>query len=204
MRAGNKRRALTPHPLPSRTQVAGRRGCLATLVGLSIACVSLVIVGRSPWLLLLAIPGGFASYAAGRHSILIRRAWRWAERTGKAGVVITSDSPHWCQYIETHWLPVAGDRVSVLNWSRHREWTPTVETALFRVFAGAREYCPTIIVVRQRGEPLVFRFYRAFQARKRGNEVALRQLEADAFAALDKIRSNPAAGAGRRCRRSAP
>ena len=201
MRAENRRRALTPEALPSATHIAIRRRFLGTFGALSVASVVLVIIGRSPWFLLLAIPGALAMYTVARESLLLLRARKWAERTGRAGVLITSDSPHWRPYIYTNWLPTLGDRVSVLNWSHHAGWRPNVETALFEGFAGRRNYCPAIIILRCRGRPFVFRFYRAFQARKHGNEAPLRQLEAEAFRILESVRSNQTlerpGGAGR-------
>ena len=153
MRAENRRRGLTPDPLPPASHMAIRLGFLGTFSALSIASVMLVRMGRSPWFLLLAFPGLLAFCRLARESVLILRAWRWAERTGRAGVLVTSDSPHWCAYIDANWLPILGDRVSVLNWSHHTGWRPTIETALFEMFAGRKDYCPAIMVVRRHGGP---------------------------------------------------
>jgi hypothetical protein len=102
-----------------------------------------------------------------------------------AGLLITSRSPLWQQYIEHTWLPRIGERVAVLNWSDRRSWARGIQRALFWTVSQPH-FCPAIIVVRPHGEPFVFRFYRAFHALKHGNEGPLRQLEAEAFEAVDR------------------
>ena len=104
------------------------------------------------------------------------------------GVLITSDSPGWKQYIEDLWLPRFGSSIQILNWSDQRKWRRSIYTVLFFRFVGTREnYCPSIILFRGLKHPLVFRFYYAFRDAKNGDRSALTKLEQRLFAELDNV-----------------
>lgn len=131
-------------------------------------------------LLLLATP--FALHALDR--TLLIRALR---RHEFAGVVVTSNSPVWGQYIEETWLPRIDGKTAWLNWSERRNWDksdPWVQ-AYNRFGASDREYCPSAILV-VNGRPLVFRFYNAFKNAKHGNCEGLRKLESALFEVLEE------------------
>jgi len=49
------------------------------------------------------------------------------------------------------------------------------------------------VILQAAGPPLVFWFFRAFEARKRGDDEPLRQLEADALQAVAARAAGPAA-----------
>ena len=79
-------------------------------------------------------------------------------------LIVYSNSPHWQRYIEEKWLPRWGHRAVVLNWSERNQWTASgrTEVALFRAFAGEREFNPLGVVVPHHGKVQVVRFWRAF------------------------------------------
>jgi hypothetical protein len=123
------------------------------------------------WRGLLVFAGLVALLAA---SIYLGGRWRkrravrrfraaWGE-AGKDLLLVYSNSPHWQRYVEETWLARWGHRAVVLNWSERRQWKPSqrAEAALFRAFAGAREFNPLAIVVPPSGSrPRVIRFWLA-------------------------------------------
>src|SRR5262245_29568260 len=104
---------------------------------------------------------------------------------GKDLLLVYSNSPHWQQYVETHWLSRWGARAVVLNWSERRTWQPAAhsarsEVALFHAFSGSREFNPLAIVVPPRGHIVhVVRFWKAFRDHKHGKPARLREAEAE-------------------------
>lgn len=110
----------------------------------------------------------------------LRRAFtaRWRE-TGKDLLLVYSDSPHWKDYVEAQWLPRLQARAVVLNWSQRVTWAShhPLEAAIFRRWAGDREFNPIAIVIPPRGPVTVVRFWRAFRDYKHGNDRALRTAE---------------------------
>mgnify|MGYP007070565658 FL=1 len=144
---------------------------------------------------------------------MLRREFdvRWAAH-GKRGLLVYSNSLHWKEYVEQHWLPVLGATVVVLNWSDQTTWKTEAqfEARLFRHFAGPREFNPIAIVFvqpptgfkkffsgawqRRDWLSLVFpgpvdvkviRFWKAFRDFKHGRDRALRTAEGELFAALN-------------------
>ena len=117
----------------------------------------------------------------------LRRAFltRWAP-SGKDVLLVYSDSPHWQRYVETHWLPQLGARAVVLNWSERATWPERhpLEAAVFRRWAGDREFNPIAIVLPARGPVKVIRFWRAFRDLKHGKPEALRAAERELAAIL--------------------
>jgi hypothetical protein len=108
-----------------------------------------------------------------------RRKWR---PEGKDLLIVYSNSPHWQRYVEDNWLPKWGDRAVVLNWSNRRAWMREngPEIALFRAFAGSREFNPLGIVVPAAGRHVrVVRFWRAFRDFKHGKVATLTAAEVE-------------------------
>lgn len=104
---------------------------------------------------------------------------------GRDLLLVSSRSPIWQSYIESHWLPRWGERAVLLNWSDRRQWDPArPEVALFRAVAGPYEFNPLAIVVPGAGEMRVVRFWRAFRDFKHGKDAALRAAEAQLEEAL--------------------
>lgn len=101
---------------------------------------------------------------------------------GKDLLLVYSDSPHWQRYVEETWLPRWGHRAVLLNWSERSKWkgSTRAEVALFRAFAGEREFNPLgIAVPRQGRHAQVVRFWRAFRDHKHGKGQLLAETEAE-------------------------
>jgi len=118
----------------------------------------------------------------------LRRAFtaRWGH-SGKDILLVYSDSPHWKDYVEAQWLPRLQARAVVLNWSQRADWTGRhpLEAAIFRRWAGDREFNPIAIVIPRQGPVTVVRFWRAFRDYKYGKDRALRAAEQQLAEALD-------------------
>src|SRR4051812_23720078 len=150
---------------------------LKTIVGVLLT-IALIVIG---WPFLLAGSAivlaqyGHARWAKRRAVSRFRAAWL---PQGKDLLLVYSNSPHWKQYVEDRWLPKWRDRAVVLNWSERRTWhRGAPEAALFRAFAGAREFNPLAIVVSS-DDIRVVRFWRAFRDFKHGKDRLLRLAEA--------------------------
>lgn len=141
------------------------------------------------WRGLLMLAAGITAVAVSAYLIVQWRKWHAVSRfravwgiQGKDLLLVYSESPNWQRYVEESWLPRWGHRAVVLNWSRRRTWTRPVraEVALFRAFAGTREFNPLGIVVPATGSDAhVVRFWRAFREFKHGRNRLLRQAEAE-------------------------
>ena len=118
----------------------------------------------------------------------LRRAFtaRWGQ-AGKDVLLVYSDSPHWKDYVEARWLPRLQARAVVLNWSERAKWADghPLEAAIFRRWAGDREFNPIAIVMPRQGPVRVVRFWRAFRDYKHGRDRALRAAEQELALALD-------------------
>ena len=118
----------------------------------------------------------------------LRRAFmaQWGQ-AGKDVLLVYSDSPHWKDYVETQWLPRLQSRVVLLNWSERAIWTDRhpLEAAIFRRWAGNREFNPIAIVMPRRGPVKVVRFWQAFRDYKHGKDRSLRAAEQELAVALD-------------------
>ena len=151
-----------------------------------ILAIVLIVVG---WPFVLAI----VAIVAGTYGARKWRAWRavarfrreWHPR-GKDVLIVYSNSPHWQRHVETLWLQKWGERAVVLNWSARKEWeeSGSPEVALFKAFAGTREFNPLAIVVPRTGAARVVRFWRAFRDFKHGRDQALVSAEGQLEAAL--------------------
>lgn len=154
-----------------------------------IGAALLVLLGLigSPFLLALAliVAAGYVRVQLLRWVALRRFRGRWLSR-GRDLLIVYSDSPHWQTYVQERWLPKWGHRAVVLNWSERRRWlsSRTPEAAMFRAFAGFREFNPIAIVVPGRGAAQVVRFWRAFKDFKHGKTELLLQKEEELERAL--------------------
>ena len=133
--------------------------------------------------------------------ILLNRLWvRWQLRqavtsfrrthgpSGRDVLIVYSASPHWQDYIDSHWLTRWTDRAVVLNRSAP-DWQDRPEAELWRRLAGRIEHTPVAIVVPQRGRPQIVRFYSAFKDYKHGKPATLHARERD----LERVLSASAA-----------
>ena len=147
-----------------------------------------VIVAVYLWRGLLAFGAAIAMAAVGIYLWDRWRKWRAVRRfracwtsQGRDLLLVYSNSPHWQRHIEETLLPKWEHRAVVLNWSERSQWgsSARAEVALFRAFAGAREFNPLGIVVPATGQVHVIRFWRAFREHKHGKGRLLQAAEAD-------------------------
>ncbi len=139
------------------------------------------------WRGLLILVAGIAAVAIGAYVVARWRKWRAVRRFraawsihGRDLLLVYSESPNWQRYVEESWLPRWGHRAVVLNWSERNTWGRSAEVALFRRFAGEREFNPLGIVVPATGSRVhVVRFWRAFRDHKHGKDRLLREAEAE-------------------------
>jgi hypothetical protein len=138
--------------------------------------IGILILGLIAWVVL------FLAWNSVRQALAVRRfRSTWTAR-GKDLLLVYSNSPHWQGYVEEHWLPRWGQRAVILNWSERNSWTrpASPEVALFRAFAGSREYNPLGIVVPPAERDVhVVRFWQAFRDRKHGRDQPLKEAEAE-------------------------
>ena len=160
-------------------------------MALATACVLL-------WRGILILAALIAGIVVAAYFVSVWRRWRvihlfraaWQSQ-GRDLLLDYSNSPNWKRYVEEEWLPRWGDRAVVLNWSERQNWRHErrPEIALFRAFAGDREFNPLGIVVPHKGRSArVVRFWRAFREYKHGKDGSLRAAEADLEACLDTNR----------------
>lgn len=103
-------------------------------------------------------------------SILYLMVWiLWIPR-GKDVLVVYSNSPIWHDYFSNEIIPLVKDRAVILNWSQRKEWRNwTLETNLFRTFAGRTHFNPMVMVFRPLRSAKRFRFWEPFKYWKRGD-----------------------------------
>jgi hypothetical protein len=145
----------------------------------------LVYLTGSWWfLILVGVPLLLAAWRLYGVILLGIARLRWVPQ-GIRGVLVYSDSPNWQEHIETHWLPSFGTQFRVLNWSRRKEWKPSLEVRLFLHYCGVdRNFNPSVVLLRGLRHPLVFRFFYAFQEAKHGKPAVLHSLEQRLFREL--------------------
>jgi hypothetical protein len=114
----------------------------------------------------------------------------WCSRRRYA-LVVYSNSPIWQEYFEQHILPAVGNRGVVLNWSERKQWSYSLPVALFRLFAGGREFNPVAIVFHPFAWPHRFRFYGPFQAFKQGHPQEVEEMRRDLLKLLDGLAPPP-------------
>jgi hypothetical protein len=140
---------------------------------LFIVLLPFVLVGAVLWLMAAVL--------------LLLGVWvKWYPR-GRYALVVYSNSPIWQEYFETHMLPAIGSRGVVLNWSDRKRWKYSLPVALFRFFAGTRDFNPSAIVFEPFAWPRRFRFCRAFHAFKHGRPDEVEKIRRDFFKLLDEL-----------------
>lgn len=164
-------------------------GCLIAVAALAAAGVLLVALMKWVWPLVLIVPAAALAVVIVRERLVIAAAARHLRASRKRALLVYSNSPVWKDYIDTQWLPRLSETVEILNWSERRQWSssdPLVR--LFRTCVGEREdFNPSVVLLRDRGAPLVFRFYPAFRNAKHGNRDGLHRLERELFAAIGNL-----------------
>jgi hypothetical protein len=75
----------------------------------------------------------------------------------------------------------------VLNWSDRRQWSHSLAVALFKFFAGTREFNPLAIVFQPLTWPRRFRFYAPFKAFKHGRPGEVQRMRLELFELLDQL-----------------
>jgi hypothetical protein len=114
---------------------------------------------------------------------------RWCP-AGTRVLFVYSNSPVWQSYIESNILPRLPADSVVLNWSERRGWPRwSLSTAIFRFFAGRREFNPLAVVVEPRHWGRTFRFWRAFRDAKHGKPDALHRVEREFFTHVGRSRT---------------
>jgi len=175
----------------------GQRWVVSATATLALATLVMLGAGQALWERspVLGIPAFGVATLAGvltltllgnwlsQRSLLADAAALWP---GKRGVLITSSSPRWAEHIRTHWLPRLGEQFVVLDYSRRSEWGEALEARLWRAFCqGQPDYVPAVILLRGLRPPLIFGFYRWFDAAQREMPEGLQMLEAELFAQLE-------------------
>ena len=110
----------------------------------------------------------------------------WCSR-GRYVLVVYSDSPIWKEYFEQHVLPAVGNRGVVLNWSDRKQWSSSLAVAVFRFFAGTREFNPLAIVFPPLAWPRRFRFYGPFKAFTHGRPREVEEMRIQLLEILDRL-----------------
>lgn len=164
-------------------------GCIAASAGTLAAGGGLWWTGWGAIPLTLAVIAALLlvgwAYAVGSRELLLRRVRSDWGAHGVDCLVVLSDSPTWSAWIHDRWLPQLQSRARVLNYSKRAQWqADDLAVLLFRRFCGDREFNPAIVVVPERGRPLVFRFYNAFRELKHGRPQFVERQEQEAFAAM--------------------
>jgi hypothetical protein len=143
--------------------------------------IALLIVA-SPIIIPLVLIG-LAVHLAIRLGLHIA-VWCWWLPRGHDTLFVHSDSPVWQRHIQAEILPAIESRAIVLNWSQRASWPSGLATAVFRHFAGAREFNPMAVVFRPFRPARVFRFWQPFREQKHGKPASLHRLQDEFFAYL--------------------
>ncbi|HEX6588449.1 MAG TPA: hypothetical protein VF039_05455 [Longimicrobiales bacterium] len=144
-------------------------------VGIALSCLilgPLFLVG----LVFFAL---IAPFTVIPHALEKRRLLRWFRQThareGRFVLFMTSDSPHWHDYIETRVLPRLEPHVVVMNWSRRAEWRTAKppEARMLEIWGGPAAFNPLAMVIPDEGKPEVIRLWKPFRDLKHGKPQAL-------------------------------
>jgi len=173
-------------PDPEGPSASERAGCLVLLLPLAGLSALTLMSGHRGLAVFFGAPLLFAVgyWVYGRLLVFLFVMWR--QPRGVRGVLVVSESPVWKQHIEAVWLARVGGSLTTLNWSERRSWPRSLDVRLWRWFCGRyrKNYCPSAVVLRGLGRPLVFRFHGAFQLAKHGDDSQLRGVEEAFFRSL--------------------
>jgi hypothetical protein len=173
-------------PPPDRNP---KSGCASTFVVLGFVGIALAVGYKRYWPLVLAVPMAIWIYWIVSQKLLLSTIAKSLKNDGFLGLLVTSDSSHWKEYIEEKWLSCNQNTFKILNWSQHTQWESTIYTRAFHRFCGFSEnFCPSVILFRGLRYPLVFRFFYAFRSARHGDEAALKTLEERMFKEIIKLK----------------
>jgi hypothetical protein len=112
--------------------------------------------------------------------------WIWWLPQGKDVLYVSSESPTWHDYMSSEVFPLVAKRAVTLNWSTRKRWPKfLLASHVFRTFGGRREFNPLVMLFRPFRAAQVFRLYRPFKDRKRGDPTSLDKLRRDLAQALN-------------------
>jgi hypothetical protein len=155
----------------------------AVIVAIPIALI-IALGWRFPVILAILL-ATLVSFAAWMNFRALRRFRTHYGPLGKDVILVYSNSPHWSEYIESHWIPRWGARLVVVNLSQRNGWRR--ETSPEAAVVGRRRREPThplVVVVPRSGNAKHFSFRTAFHKRKFGDGVPLASMEAELEKAL--------------------
>ena len=180
----------TPSPDPK-----SKVGCLSVAALIGVFGIAISTKYNKYWPILFTLPILIMLFQIIDAKLLLSAGMKRVRTKHIHGVLVTSDSPNWKEYIENKWVPRIGSSLEILNWSAHTTWKRTVYTRLFYKFVGTREnYCPSVVLLCDLKEPLIFRFFYAFRDAKHGNMEALDKLEQRLFEELESKRGHLTTG----------
>jgi hypothetical protein len=144
------------------------------------AAVALIVFPLLLPLVLIVLAGSLAYRA-----LLYLLVWAVWLPKGKDILLVYSDSPRWHEYLVTHIFPLVQERAVVLNWSQRKQWTRwSLGVAVFRQFAGERDFNPLVVLFRPFRVAKIFRFWSAFKDWKDGYKEPVERLRQELFASL--------------------
>jgi len=161
-----------------RTPVHGLRAWFSW--PLVIVVLPVVVVMALVWLVVVALVWSVLVIS------LLTIVWTTWWPRGRYALVVYSNSPIWQQYFEERMLPAIGKRGVVLNWSERKRWKLSLSVALFRTFAGGREFNPLVIVFEPLKRPRRFQFLRPFRAFTQGRPEQVEEMRAELLRLLDR------------------
>jgi hypothetical protein len=166
------------------------QGILAFQQVRSVGILLLIIAGFAGVPLILVI----VFWAKGK--LLLTAAQQKCKSERLFGILATSDSPNWKDYIEQNWIAKFGGHFITVNCSEYGSWKGSLEARIYSHYLGepedsySRNFCPAIILFRGLRRPLLYRFYYAFRDAKHGNRAALEELERHLDLELEKRKAS--------------
>ena len=101
----------------------------------------------------------------------------WSKRINAKGILVYSDSPVWKNYIESRWLPAAGDRIELINISEGHHWKPSLAGLLLEAHLANRKrpLLPVALIISER--PILLAFHGSFLDYEAGDNEQLKSKE---------------------------
>jgi hypothetical protein len=138
-----------------------------------------------PLLIIYAIPAVFVS-GVYRTFVNVSVWWLWCSR-GKDVFYMSSRSPVWREYMETHILPLVQERAVIVDWTERRKLERfSLEAAVARAYSRQKEFNPIVVLFRPFRMRREFRFYRAFREYKHGKPEKVEALRMELTEALKR------------------
>jgi hypothetical protein len=136
-----------------------------------------------PLLVIYAIPFVFVG---GVYRTLVNLSvwWLWCRR-GKDVFYMSSQSPVWREYMETHILPLVQERAVIVDWTERRELERfSLKAAVARSYSREKEFNPIVVLFRPFHMRREFRFHGAFREYKHGKPEKVEVLRTELIEAL--------------------